>query len=337
MNHTVLPGQDRAETLALTLVAKAESVEALAPLLEPRAVRPGLGEVLVEVRAAGVNMSDVKASLGHMPYAVWPRIPGRDFAGVVIEGPQHLVGQKVWGSSGNLGIRRDGTHARHLILAEDEVARMPGNLSFEEAGAIGVPFVTAEEGFRRAGGVKPTDTVLVLGANGKVGQAAVQLATLAGARVIGVGRREEPYQGHATGDVPMLDATKTDVAARVREATGGKGADLVYNTVGSPYFEVGCASMALWSRHILIATLDRAVPFDIFRFFRGNHSFLGVDSLAIDTKGGKAILDRLLPEFERGALKPFPVTPSACFPLAEAKAAFDAVWRNSRDRVVLLP
>ena len=103
------------------------------------------------MRAAAVNPSDVKAAIGMMPYAVFPRTPGRDYAGVVVEGPAHLVGQEVFGSSGDLGIRRDGTHATHLVVEAEAVVPKPANISLREAAGIGVPFVTATEGYRRAG------------------------------------------------------------------------------------------------------------------------------------------------------------------------------------------
>src|SRR5690242_20219338 len=77
------------------------------------------GEVLVELRAAGVNRSDVAATLGRMPQAVWPRTPGRDWAGVVIEGPAELIGREVFGAGGDLGITCDGTHASHLVLPRE--------------------------------------------------------------------------------------------------------------------------------------------------------------------------------------------------------------------------
>ncbi len=86
---------------ALRLHGKADGVEALAPSVEPVAIPvPAPGQCLVEVKASGVNMSDVKAALGHMPYAIWPRTPGRDYAGVVLEGPAHLVGQRGLGQLG---------------------------------------------------------------------------------------------------------------------------------------------------------------------------------------------------------------------------------------------
>lgn len=323
---------------ALRLAAKAESVAALAPRVEPVAVPPlAPGQCLVEVKASGVNMSDVKAALGHMPYAVWPRTPGRDYAGVVLEGLAHLIGREVWGSSGELGIRRDGTHSKYLVVSTEEIFEKPSTVTLEEAGAIGVPFITAYEGLQAAGGVKPTDVVLVLGGNGKVGQAVVQLATRAGAHVFAVERSADPYMGHASGPVDTIDSSRQDVAAYVRERTGGRGADIVFNTVGSPYFEAGCAAMALDARQILISTIERAVPFDIFRFFRGRHRFIGIDSLSLNGAACGRILDALRPGFESGELKAFPVQASAVYPLTDAARAYAEVWNSSRARIVLRP
>ncbi len=93
------------------------------------------------------------------------------------------MGKEVFGSSGDLGIRRDGTHATHLVIEADALVEKPANVSLDEAAGIGVPFVAALEGFRRAGMPKPGETVLVMGVNGKVGQAAAQIATWRGARV----------------------------------------------------------------------------------------------------------------------------------------------------------
>src|SRR5882672_7398222 len=174
------------EATALRLNAEAADAAALAPAIEARMLTRGPDDAVVEIKAAGVNPSDVKAATGLMPYAVFPRTPGRDFAGVVIDGPREWIGREVFGSSGDLGIRRDGTHATHLVVEADAVVDKPATISWEEAAGIGVPFVTAMEGFRRAGLPKPGDVVLVMGVNGKVGQAAVQIASWHGARVIGV-------------------------------------------------------------------------------------------------------------------------------------------------------
>jgi len=294
-------------------------------------------DCVIEIASAGVNPSDVKAVLGFMPHAVWPRTPGRDYAGRVIDGPAHLLGKEVWGSSGELGIRRDGTHASHLVVPADSVRAKPSNLTMDEAGSIGVPFVTAYEGLHRAGGVRRGDVVLVLGANGKVGQAAIQLATMSGAEVIGVVRDDPTYIGHASGDVTMINATAEPFDELVLEMTAGRGASIVYNTVGSPYFERANRSMAVRGTQIFISTIDRAVPFDIFAFYRGQHTFVGVDTLALDTPRCAAILDSLLPSFEQGALKPFPIDADSVFDLADAAHAYQTVFRGATNRVLLKP
>jgi NADPH2:quinone reductase len=335
-NSLELPSSGRSGR-TIRISSAAATADDLALKLDRRQVQPRSGECVVEVRAAGVNMSDVKAAVGHMPYAVWPRTPGRDYAGVVVEGPSHLIGKHVWGSSGDLGIKKDGSVAQYLVLSVSEISQKPGNISLDEAGAIGVPFVTAFDGLRRAGNAKAGDVVLVLGGNGKVGQAAIQLATMNGARVFAVEREREAYSGHSTRRIDMIDASTQNIADYVRAATGGHGADIVFNTVGSPYFEQACAAMATEARQIFISTLDRSVPFDIFRFFRGRHTFLGVDSLALSGDQGADILNQLRPGFESGKLKPFPVHERAVFALENAKEAFKATWQGSRDRVVIRP
>jgi NADPH2:quinone reductase len=319
------------------LLTKANDPASIAPSIERRGLSRNANEVLIEVKAAAVNPSDVKAATGLMPYAVFPRTPGRDYAGVVIDGPEGSVGREVFGSSGDLGIRRDGTHANYLAVEIEAVVERPKNISWEEAAGIGVPFVTAMEGLRRAGVPKSGETVLVMGINGKVGQAATQIATWRGARVIGVVRKSEPYEGHANSAVEIVDASATDVATRVRELTGGKGADIVFNTVGDPYFQAAHKSLALRGRQILIATIERVVPFNILEFYRGQHTYVGVDTLALSSVATGDVLRELGPGFAGGHLKPFPIRPNAVLPLEEARAAYLAVAGSSRDRVILRP
>ena len=134
-----------------------------------------------------------------------------------------------------------------------------------------------------------------------------------------------------------IDASATDVAARVRELTGGKGADIVFNTVGDPYFEAAHKSLALRGRQILIAAVDRIVQFNILEFYRGQHTYVGIDTLGLSSVATGAVLRELGPGFAGGHLKPFPIKPSAIYPLEQAKAAFVAVAGSSRDRVILRP
>ena len=183
---------------------------------------------------------------------------------------------------------------------------------------------------------KPGDVVLVLAANGMVGQAAVQIAAMLGARVFGVTRRAEAF-AHDGYAVRMIDASSADVAALVREETGGHGADIVYNTVGSPYFAAANQAMAHGGRQILISTVERPVPFDIFAFYRGQHSSSASTRWPSMRARRRRFLRELLPGFASGRLRPFPVVESACYPLERAMDAYRAVQAIARDRVVLLP
>src|SRR3974390_1251107 len=99
---------------------------------------PGTGEVLVQVKAATVNPSDIKNVLGAMHETTVPRTPGRDFAGIVVDGPDALTGTAVFGSGGNLGFGRDGSHAEFVVVPEMGVVPMPKGFSFEQSAAIGV-------------------------------------------------------------------------------------------------------------------------------------------------------------------------------------------------------
>ncbi|KXU87523.1 oxidoreductase [Paraburkholderia monticola] len=323
---------------ALKLYQAVDAVDALQlELTESAPPALGAGQMLIEVHSAAVNPSDVKAALGLMPQAVWPRVPGRDYAGTVLEGPTAWLGKEVWGSGGELGIRRDGSHGRYLVVDAAGVREKPAAVPLLAAGGIGVPFVTAYEGLSRARFTEGKKSVLVLGANGKVGQAAIQLATAQGLQAIAVTRNGEPYQGHANAAVETIDASTTPVAERVRECTDGRGVDIVLNTVGSPYFEAGNASMAKGATQVFISTLARSVPFDIFTFYRGQHTYVGIDTLALDHVECASIFDALADGFAGEVLRPFPVKPEFVYTLAQAHHAYREVAAGARERVLLTP
>ncbi len=326
---------------ALRVLAPAGSADQLALQVAASAAPVcGPGQALVRVHSAGVNPSDVKAALGLMPQAVFPRSPGRDFAGTVVAGPADWIGKAVWGSGGDVGITRDGSHAGWLLLPAAALREKPARLSFDEAGSVGVPFVTAYEGFRRSGLPQRGQTIAVMGANGKVGQAAVQLAAQAGATVLAVqrgGGADGAYAGFAAGPVQVIDATAEDVAARLRELTNGRGIDTVFNTVGSPYFEAANKAMAKGATQIFISTVQRPVPFDIFTFYRGMHTYVGIDTLALDAEASVTRLAAMSAGFEAGTLRPFEVLPSGLYALADALTAYRRVLGGDAQRIVLRP
>jgi NADPH:quinone reductase len=323
---------------ALRVQQKATSIDTLVleQVQQPQP-QPLADQVVVQVRAAAINPSDVKATLGIMPHAVFPRTPGRDFAGVIVDGSSEFIGKEVWGSGGDVGITRDGSHARYLVLPAAAVQLRPQAISMDEAGAVGVPFVTACEGFRRAGTVQRGQTVVVFGANGKVGQAAVQIAARAGAKVIAV-QRQDSLQGHACAQVDVVNATHADPANRIMDLTGGRGADIVFNTVDTTYWEAAHTVMAKGATQIfIIATKGKTVPFDVFKFYRGMHSFVGIDTLALDCVRSCELLGELRAGFEDGSLKPYPVLPTHVLPLSDALTGYKNVLAGATDRIVLHP
>ena len=131
---------------------------------------PRDGEALIQVKAAGINPSDVKNVLGHFPGTTLPRTPGRDFSGVVVEGKKYK-GQEVWCSGPGIGVTRDGAHAEYVTVPEEALSLKPSALSMEQAASIGVPFITAWSALAHAAELQAGETILIVGAAGAVGQA----------------------------------------------------------------------------------------------------------------------------------------------------------------------
>jgi NADPH:quinone reductase len=274
----------------------------------------GPGESLVRIRAAAVNPSDVRNVAGAFKTAL-PRTPGRDYAGVVVGGAG--TGREVWGSGPGFGIARDGSHAEFVVMPVDWLADKPQNLSMKEASAIGVPFIVAWQGLDAAG-LKADETILVTAAHGAVGRAVTQIAHWKGARVIGADIVERPSEADL-----FIDSKSRDLVAEVKNATGGKGVDLVYDAVGGPLFEPSLKSLAFRGRQIAITSVgERRVSFDLIDFYHNLSRLIGVDSLKLSGREIAAIMDALRPGFESGALKPFDVKAR---PLGNAIAAYDAV------------
>src|SRR5277367_2488811 len=148
----------------------------------------GEGTALVRVMAASINPSDVKNVAGAMKQTTLPRIPGRDYAGVVEAGPAAWIGAEVWGTGGDTGFTRDGTHAELLVVPVASLRRKPETLSFDQAASVGVNYLAAWCGIEVAG-LKAGETILLIGAGGGVGGAAAQIAQRLGARVIGADKR----------------------------------------------------------------------------------------------------------------------------------------------------
>jgi NADPH2:quinone reductase len=309
----------------------------LRPTEVPRPV-PAEGEVLVEVHAAAVNRSDVLNARGSFAFTTLPRIPGRDFAGAVVEGPPELVGKEVWGTGGGkLGFVSDGSHARYLAVPSKAVVPKSDTLSLEEAGASGLAYVTAGSALVELGDVSEGETILVTGAAGGVGSAAVMVARWKGARVIGAIKDEaERTMAQRAGVDIIVDTSRGALTDAVEAATGGGGVDLVLDTVGGPLFEPALKSLGEEGRMIVITTtLDRQhVSFNLLDFYRKGLRLFGLMTSFLDAEGSAAVLRNLGPGFDKGVLRAPAIAER--YPLEQAGMAYARVASSKVPGRVLL-
>ncbi len=305
------------------------AVAALADLV------PAAGEARVRVVAASINPSDVKNVQGAMKQTTLPRTPGRDYAGVVDAGPSDWIGAEVWGS-GDGGFTRDGTHAQQIIVPTASLRRKPATLSFDQAASVGVNYLAAWRGLMDAAGLRAGETVAIIGASGGVGSAVAQIARHFGARVVGVDRRPPPSGAVISGIADPLIVGAADVASAVREVTAGRGADVVFDTVGGVMFGAALGCVALGGRLVEIsATGKREVSFDLADFYHNESRLLGVDTLKLGLSEAAKILEALRPGFESGDYHPASIAQT--YRLADAVAAYRAVANGAPGRVVLRP
>jgi NADPH2:quinone reductase len=300
---------------------------------------PGEGEVLIEVHAAAVNRSDVLNARGSFPFTTLPRIPGRDFAGVVVEGPQELVGTEVWGTGGGeLGFIRDGSHSRYLPVSRNAVVPKSDTFSLEEAAVSGLAYVTAGSALVELCDVSAEEVILVTGAAGGVGSAAVMIARWKGARVIGAIKNEsERARAERAGVEVIIDTSREEVTDAVLTATGGRGANLVLDAVGGPLFEPALNSLGEKGRMVVITTIPdkQQVSFNLFDFYRKELRLFGLMTSFLDAEGSATVLRKLGPGFDEGALRAPAIAER--YPLEQAGMAYARVeGGEAAGRVMLL-
>ena len=290
---------------------------------------PGGHEALIEIKAVAINPSDVKNVAGSFNSPL-PRVPGRDFAGVVVAGAAEIV-TEVWGSGPGFGVVRDGAHSEFITMPIEWISAKPASLSMEQAAAVGVPYVTAWSALVQTGGIQPGETVLVVGVSGAVGRAATQIAQWKGATVIGAATSAQ----NPSGADAVIDTVSNDLAQEVRALTDGKGADLVLDAVGGQMFEPSLRCLGAGGRQVVIASSkERRVSFDLIDFYRNRCHLLGVNTMALGGVETAAILEELRSGFDEGRLTPPELT---LWPFDRAIEAYVAsTEKGSRAKHVLL-
>jgi NADPH:quinone reductase len=295
-------------------------------------------DAVVRVEAASVNPSDVKNVAGAMDWTVLPRTPGRDFAGVVVSGPPEWTGASVWGTGGDVGFTRDGSHAEFIALPVEALARKPERLSFDEASTVGVNFVVAWYGAVETAQLSAGETIAVFGVSGGVGGAVAQIARALGANVIGLDRhRPEPHTPAATviDDFIAFDPA-ADVAAVIKQRTGGRGADVVYDAVGGVTTASALAALAHRGRLVVISAVGSPnVEVNLLDLYHNETRILGTDSGKLTVVDSARRLETMAPYFESGAFRPLPI--AATYSLDDAATAYQAVADRTAGRVVIRP
>ncbi len=302
---------------------------------------PGPGEVLVRMQAAGINFFE--ALMRANRYAVTPdlpMIPGVEVAGIVeAAGPgvaTPAVGARVAVPLFAIG-RPTGGYAEYVAVDAASTVPLPDALSFEDAVALMVQGLTALHLARRA---SPQDkTLLVTAAGGGVGTLLVQLARRAGARrlIAAAGSQDKLALAHSLGADLGVDYTRPDWPAIVRDATGGKGVDIIHDLVGGETTRAGLALLAP-DGTLVFSPLGRfaLTPADMERLFAANQTLSGFALLPLLTpEGMQSDLRHLFDLAVRGGIT---VVRGGRFPLAEVAAAHRLLdSRRSTGKIVLVP
>jgi NADPH:quinone reductase len=295
-------------------------------------------EAVIRIEAASVNPSDVKNVAGAMDWTVLPRTPGRDFAGVVISGPPEWQGIPVWGTGGDTGFTRDGSHAELMSVPVEALVRKPERLSFDEASTVGVNFVVAWYGAVETAQLAVGETIAVFGVSGGVGGAVAQIAHALGAKVIGVDRRQPGPQTPAAAvidDFITFDPA-AEVGAAIKRLTGGTGADVVYDAVGGVTTPSALAALARRGRLVVISAVGSpTVEINLLDLYRNETRILGIDSTKLSVVDSARRLQQMAPYFESGEFRPLPI--ATTYSLDDAAAAYQAVADHTAGRVVIRP
>ena len=221
----------------------------------------------------------------------------------------------------------------------EALARKPERLSFDEAATVGVNFVVGWLGAVEAAQLDKNEIIAVFGVSGGVGGAVSQIAAARGARVIGIDRTPPLADAPAATIVEefiTFDGDVNDVAEQIRESTGGRGAEVIYDAVGGVTTPAALAALARNGRLVVISAVGtRVVPIDLVDFYRNESRLLGCDSSKLGVVESSNLLTEIAPYFESGAFRPLPVSHTHC--LDENRDAYLSVAGSTPGRTVIHP
>jgi NADPH2:quinone reductase len=300
---------------------------------------PAAGEILVRVRAAALNFLDTLITRGKYQFKPeLPFSPAAEIAGTVEKiGPgvrEFAVGQRVCAHLGWGG-------ARELVsVPEQRAIAVPDDVGFEVAASLNITYGTAMHGLVDRGRLEPGETVAVLGASGGAGLAAVEVAKQLGATVIAAASTEEKLEvcrGH--GADLLINYSDTDLKQALRDLTGGRGVDVVYDCVGGDYSEPALRSIAWQGRFLVVGFAAGSIPrIPLNLLLLKGCELAGVffgEAARRQPLAHRRNMERVLEWVASGRIRPHI---HATFPLAETAAAIALLdQRAVTGKVVVIP
>jgi len=287
---------------------------------------PGKGQVVVNVKACGVNFPDTLIIEGKYQFKPdLPFAPGSDVAGIVTrvgEGvTQTRVGDHV------LCVLGWGGFAEEVVVDESSLIPLPQTFDFVTAAAFALTYATSYHALKDRASLRPGETLLVLGAAGGVGLAAVELGHLLGAKVIAAASSDEKLAVcRRYGADEIINYNTEDLKARLKTLTAGRGVDVVYDPVGGPYSEIALRNTAWQGRFLVVGFSNGEIPrIPLNLPLLKGCSIVGVfyGSFAQrDPKHNMQNFQQLLSWVNEGRLKPFI---SATFPLDRGAEAIQRI------------
>ena len=284
---------------------------------------PGAGEVLIEIKAASLNFPDILIVQNkYQMKPALPFVPGSEYAGTVASlgiGVTHLkVGQSVACLSGTGGF---GTHT---IAPADRYMPLPPSFPFVDAAAFIMIYATSHHALIDRGQLKAAETVLVLGAAGGVGTAAIQIAKTIGAKVIAAASTDEKCaMCKLIGADETINYQTENLRERLKSLTNGNGPDVIYDPVGGDFAEPAFRSIAWRGRYLVVGFASGpipALPFNL-ALLKGA-SIVGVfwgDYSRREAKSNAAMMAELAQWYAQGKIKP---VIDATMPMSDLKAAY---------------
>ncbi len=298
---------------------------------------PGSGQVRVAVHAAGVNFPDTLIIQGKYQFKPdLPFSPGGEVAGVVSKLGSEVTGYRV--GDRVIAATTWGGYAEEVVADAQRLIPMPDAMGFESAAALVLTYGTSQHALKDRAELKPGETLLVLGAAGGVGLAAIEIGKAMGARVIAAASSTDKLATcREHGADETINYASEDLRERIKALTGGRGVDVVYDPVGGDFTEPALRSMAWRGRFLVVGFAAGKIPSIALNLtLLKGCSIVGVFWGAFtrnEPQNSARNLQELLAWFEAGKVRPHI---SAAYPLERAaEALHDLLERRVQGKVVL--